>query len=78
MQFDQQVRCFDAPQHSFASPRGETKCQQPRKQATRPRFSRFEDADSSGDAEVISKRIDELVEPDVLFHMPLPIEATEA
>ena len=39
---------------------------------------RIEDAVSSGDAEVISKMIDELVEPDVLIHMPLPIEATGA
>ena len=39
---------------------------------------RFQDAVSTGDAEVISKTIDELVEPDVLFHMPLPIEATGA
>jgi hypothetical protein len=41
-------------------------------------FSRFQDAVSTGDAEVISKTIDELVEPDVLIHMPLPIEATGA
>jgi hypothetical protein len=38
-------------------------------------FSRFQDAVSTGDAEVISKRIDELVQPDVLFHVPLPIQA---
>jgi hypothetical protein len=31
-------------------------------------FSRFHDADSSGDAEVISRAIDEVVEPYVLFH----------
>jgi hypothetical protein len=62
---------------TFASPRGETKCQQPRKQA-KATFGRFQDAVSTGDAEVISKRIDELVEPDVLFHMPLPIEAMGA
>jgi hypothetical protein len=41
-------------------------------------FSRFQDAMNTGDAEVISKRIDELVEPDVLFHTPLPIEAMGA
>jgi hypothetical protein len=40
------------------------------------KLSRFEDAVSTGDAEVISKTIDELVEPDVLIHMPLPIQAT--
>jgi len=43
--------------------------------SNKARFSRFQDA-STGDAEVISKTIDELVEPDVLIHMPLPIEAT--
>ena len=37
---------------------------------------RFDDVVSTGDAEVISKTIDELVEPDVLIHMPLPIQAT--
>jgi hypothetical protein len=31
---------------------------------------------STGDAEVISKTIDQLGEPDVLIHMPLPIQAT--
>jgi predicted ester cyclase len=40
--------------------------------------SRFEDALNTGDVEVISKAIDELVEPDVLIHMPLPVPATGA
>jgi steroid delta-isomerase-like uncharacterized protein len=39
---------------------------------------RFDDVVSTGDAEVISKTIDEIVEPDVLIHMPLPIQATGA
>ncbi len=39
-------------------------------------FRRIQDAVSTGDAEVISKTIDEVVAPDVLFHMRLPIEAT--
>jgi steroid delta-isomerase-like uncharacterized protein len=39
---------------------------------------RFDDVVSTGDAEVIAKTIDELVEPDVLIHMPLPIQATGA
>ena len=39
---------------------------------------RFDDVVSTGDAEVISKAIDELVEPDALIHMPLPIQATGA
>jgi steroid delta-isomerase-like uncharacterized protein len=41
--------------------------------------SRFvDDVIGTGDAEVISKTIDELVEPDVLIHMPMPIQATGA
>jgi steroid delta-isomerase-like uncharacterized protein len=39
---------------------------------------RFDDVVSTGDAGVISKTIDELVEPDVLIHMPFPIQATGA
>jgi steroid delta-isomerase-like uncharacterized protein len=39
---------------------------------------RFCDAANTGDAELIYKTIDERVEPDVLIHMPLPIEATGA
>jgi steroid delta-isomerase-like uncharacterized protein len=41
-------------------------------------FSRFHEAVNSGDAELISKTIDEVVEPDVLFHAPAPIDATGA
>jgi hypothetical protein len=51
------------PQHSFTSLRGETKCQQPRRHPTKAMMSRFDDAMNTGDAEVISKTIDELVEP---------------
>jgi steroid delta-isomerase-like uncharacterized protein len=39
---------------------------------------RFDDVISTRDAEVISKTIDEVVEPDVLIHMPLPVQATGA
>jgi steroid delta-isomerase-like uncharacterized protein len=41
-------------------------------------FSRFHDAINSGDVELISKTIDEVVEPDVLFHAPVPMDATGA
>ena len=41
-------------------------------------LTRFEEALSSGDWEVISNTIDELVEPDALIRTPLPIEATGA
>jgi steroid delta-isomerase-like uncharacterized protein len=39
---------------------------------------RFCDAMNSGDAELIAKTIDEVVEPDALIRTPLPIEATGA
>ena len=39
---------------------------------------RFCDAMNSGDAELIAKTIDEVVEPDVLIRTPLPVEATGA
>ena len=41
-------------------------------------FTRFNEATNSGDAELISTTIDEIVEPDVLIRTPLPIEATGA
>jgi steroid delta-isomerase-like uncharacterized protein len=40
--------------------------------------SLFKDVVSTGDAEVISKTIDELVAPDVLIHAPMPTGATGA
>jgi steroid delta-isomerase-like uncharacterized protein len=39
---------------------------------------RFQDATNSGDAELLSKTIDELVDPDALIRTPLPIETTGA
>ncbi|WCB91473.1 Aklanonic acid methyl ester cyclase DnrD [Baekduia alba] len=41
-------------------------------------FRRFHEAGNSGDLELVTKTIDELVEPDVLIRTPLPIEATGA
>ncbi|WP_413751953.1 ester cyclase [Streptomyces sp. R-74717] len=41
-------------------------------------FSRLHDAVNTGDAELISKTIDEVVAPDVLFHAPVPMGATGA
>jgi steroid delta-isomerase-like uncharacterized protein len=41
-------------------------------------FRRFHEAVNSGDAELIAKTIDEVVEPDVRIGTPLPIEATGA
>lgn len=35
-------------------------------------FSRLHDAVNSGDMELISKTIDEAVDPDLLFHAPVP------
>jgi steroid delta-isomerase-like uncharacterized protein len=39
---------------------------------------RFNDASNSGDAELIAKAIDELVDPDARIRTPLPIETTGA
>jgi steroid delta-isomerase-like uncharacterized protein len=39
---------------------------------------RFRDAINSGDAELLSETIDELVDPDALIRTPLPIETTGA
>ncbi|GAA3483022.1 ester cyclase [Streptomyces yanii] len=41
-------------------------------------LSRLHDAVNTGDAEVISKTIDEIVAPDVLFHAPVPTGAAGA
>jgi steroid delta-isomerase-like uncharacterized protein len=41
-------------------------------------FKRFHDAMNTGDAEIISKTIDELVEPDALIRTPVPLEETGA
>lgn len=37
---------------------------------------RFDDAINSGDADLISKTIDEVVDPNVLFHAPVPLGMT--
>lgn len=39
---------------------------------------RFHDAANTGDAQLIAKTIEELVEPDVLIRTPVPVEATGA
>lgn len=41
-------------------------------------FTRFHDAANTGDAEVIARTIDELVDPDAVIRTPLPIGATGA
>jgi len=43
--------------------------QETRNKAT---FSRFHDAVNSGDVDLISKTIDETVDPNLLFHAPVP------
>jgi steroid delta-isomerase-like uncharacterized protein len=52
-----------------------TTAQEERNKAT---FTRFHDAMNTGDVNVVSETIDELVEPDVLIRTPLPVEATGA
>ena len=46
--------------------------------ANKALFKRFHDAANTGDIEVISKMIDELVAPDAVIRTPLPIDATGA
>ena len=41
-------------------------------------FSRFHAAMNSGDAQVIAQTVDEVVEPNVLFHAPVPTDVTGA
>ena len=41
-------------------------------------LTRFIDAANRGDAELLSKTIEELIEPDALIRTPLPIDATGA
>ncbi len=41
-------------------------------------LKRFDDAVNSGDAELISKTIDEVFDPDVRIGTPLPVDATGA
>jgi steroid delta-isomerase-like uncharacterized protein len=41
-------------------------------------FKRFHEAANTGDAEFLSKTIDELVAPDAAIRTPLPIDATGA
>lgn len=50
----------------------------PQETANKTTFRRFHDAVNTGDADIISKTIDELVDPDVLFHAPVPTDATGA
>jgi steroid delta-isomerase-like uncharacterized protein len=46
--------------------------------ANKALFMRFHDAANTGDIDVISKTIDELVAPDAVIRTPLPIDATGA
>lgn len=52
----------------------------PADEATRNKATaaRFHDAVNTRDVEIISKTIDELVAPDVLFHAPVPVGMTGA
>lgn len=46
--------------------------------ANKATFNRFHDAVNSGNESFIAKTIDEIVDPDVLFHAPVPSEVTGA
>src|SRR3954469_14920347 len=41
-------------------------------------FEHFHDVMNTGDTELVSKTIDEVVAPDVVIRTPLPVEATGA
>jgi steroid delta-isomerase-like uncharacterized protein len=47
-------------------------------EANKAAIRRFQDATNTGDLELISTTIDEIVKPDALIRTPLPIEATGA
>jgi steroid delta-isomerase-like uncharacterized protein len=49
-----------------------------RRTSNKATIRRFCDATNTGDAELISKTIDELVEPNALIRTPLPLETTGA
>lgn len=44
----------------------------------RAAFARFHDATNTGSVEAITAMIDEIVEPDVVFHAPVPMDTTGA
>jgi steroid delta-isomerase-like uncharacterized protein len=46
--------------------------------ANKKTFQRFQDATNTHDPELISRTIDEIVEPDVVIRTPLPVEAAGA
>ncbi|MGB6207267.1 ester cyclase [Mycobacterium sp.] len=50
----------------------------PQEKSNKATFSRFHDVVNSGNAEIISKMIDELVEPDALIRTPVPLDVTGA
>jgi predicted ester cyclase len=41
-------------------------------------FGRFHDAVNTRDPQLIAKTIDEIVDPDLIFHVPAPVDATGA
>ena len=48
------------------------------KTSNKATFRRLHDDANTGDVELVSKTIDDLVQPDAVIHTPLPIEATGA
>jgi steroid delta-isomerase-like uncharacterized protein len=46
------------------------------KEINKAAFSRFHDAVNGGDLELIAKVIDEVVDPDLVFHAPVPSGVT--
>jgi steroid delta-isomerase-like uncharacterized protein len=48
----------------------------PTQETNKATFSRLHEAMNGGDAEVIAKTIDETVDPNLLFHAPVPSDVT--
>jgi predicted ester cyclase len=71
-----QIRLFEATDVHIAQRRNQMSTAQ--ETSNKAVFRRFQEAANTHDAELISKTIDELVEPDALIRTPLPIQATGA
>jgi hypothetical protein len=50
----------------------------PEQTSNKATFRRFHEASNTGDAQLISKTIDDTVDPDVLLRTPVPVQATGA
>jgi predicted ester cyclase len=63
---------------SVSSTKEKAHVNSPQEARNKATVKRFHEATNTGDVELISKTIDEIVEPDALIHTPWPIQATGA